>query len=78
MTMGLTVVKASLTTLHLSEAPKPRTFHDTTVKFLNSLLIVPQVQHQSSAAAQGRTKAGLGHDNEPEAHKSIPSRGATT
>jgi len=36
MTEGAEATRASLTTVHLSGSPNPRTFHDTTRKFLKS------------------------------------------
>jgi len=49
MTEGAAETRESLTTLHLSELPKPRTFHESTQKDLKELDIYDTNKHHPLA-----------------------------
>ena len=49
MTEGAAETRESLTTLHLSESPKPRTFHESTQKDLKELDIYDTNKHHPIA-----------------------------
>ena len=49
MTEGAAETRESLTTLHLSESPKPRTFHESTQKDLKELDIYDTNKHHPLA-----------------------------